>query len=162
MFRRLRKDRVYYLVFFIVFLSFWPKNISKSNKDSFDFRSLYFKVSAVAKVCRRIMWGAGGEDCTNFARLFIRTMRCFIFSVKTILVKNRSGLGFGGGQWQLYISQQKTNILFCGQYISSQMTSEGSLLIFLFFFSSWFVTSSKAMYMRSVGLGIGLSFFRLG
>ena len=117
-----------------MFLSFWPKNIIQSNKDSFDFRSLYFKVSAVAKVCRRIMWGAGREDCTNFTRFFIRTMRCFIFSVKTILVKNRSGLGFGGGQWQLYISQQKTNILFCGQYISSQMTSEGSLLIFLFFF----------------------------
>lgn len=31
------------------------------------------------------------------------------------------------------------------------MTSEGSLLIFLFFFFLDFVTSSKAMYMRSVG-----------
>lgn len=118
MFRRLRKDRVYYLFFHSV--SFILTEKHQSNKDSFDFRSLYFKVSAVAKVCRRIMWGAGGEDCTNFARLFIRTMRCFIFSVKTILVKNRSGLGFGGrAVTTVHITAKNKHFILWAVYIKS-------------------------------------------
>ena len=44
------------------------------------------------------MGGLEGKIARISRAFFIRTMRCFIFSVKTILVKNRSGLGFGGGR----------------------------------------------------------------
>ena len=56
------------------------------------------------------------------------------FPLKPFWLKTDLDLDLGEGSDNCTYHSKKTNILFCGQYISSQMTSEGSLLIFLFFF----------------------------
>lgn len=60
------------------------------------------------------MWGERrGEDCTNFARFFIRTMRCFIFSVKTMLVKTQIWT-WGRAVTTVHITAKKQTFYFVG------------------------------------------------
>ena len=143
-----------------MFLSFWPKNISKSNKDSFDFRSLYFKVSAVAKVCRRIMWGGWRGRLHEFRALFLFE-QCVVsfFPLKPFWLKTDLDLDLGEGGDNCTYHSKKQTFYFVGSIYQVKWLVR-DLFLFSYFFS-WFVTSSKAMYMRSVGLGIGLSFFDL-
>jgi len=64
--------------------------------------------------------GLEGKIARISRAFFIRTMRCFIFSVKTILVKNRSGLGFGGrAVTTVHITAKNKHFILWAVYIKS-------------------------------------------